>query len=100
MTVAEWTRIKELFEAALLLPAPERSAFLAAQSEPPILDEVRSLLSVYEDAPGFLEGEAPLPPAIVEQEPAPPAGRRIGSWRPQARDRARGNGNRLGGRTR
>jgi non-specific serine/threonine protein kinase/serine/threonine-protein kinase len=76
----EWNRIKDLFAAALCLPAAERSAFLAAQADaPPILDEVRSFLKTYDDCPEFLEGATPQLPVGPEDTPEL-AGRRIGSW--------------------
>jgi eukaryotic-like serine/threonine-protein kinase len=78
----EWYRIKDLFGTALRLPAAERSSFLAVQADATrILDEVRSLLTTYEDCPEFLEGVTPqLPSAAPEDAAAPLAGRRIGSW--------------------
>jgi tetratricopeptide (TPR) repeat protein len=66
-----WSSVKRLFEEALKLPAAERGAFLTAQNEDEgVLAEVRSLLSVYEESPDFLDG------ANSAQ-----TGKRIGAWR-------------------
>ena len=82
MTTAEWTRVKDLFEAALRLPEAERPAFLAAQPEPPaIVEEARSLLATYQASPDFLEGASPRLPEPSPDDPPPElAGRRIGPW--------------------
>ncbi len=83
MTVAEWDRVKELFDATLLLPEGERDAFLKFAAETPtIMDEVHSLLSVYEASPEFLEDAGPILPATVPAEwtDSPLEGRRIGAW--------------------
>jgi non-specific serine/threonine protein kinase/serine/threonine-protein kinase len=80
MKPPEWRGVKDLFEAALELPQAERDAFLASQpTEPGIVVEVRSLLSVYEEAPAFLEGATPQYPPRLGSD-APLAGRRIGPW--------------------
>jgi eukaryotic-like serine/threonine-protein kinase len=84
MNSGEWTQVKELFEAALLIPAAQREEWLAAHcGDEGIRREVRSLLFVYEREPGFLEegtaqgvGEL-LSDALVHQ----PAGERIGPYR-------------------
>ncbi len=70
MLAPEWSRVKELFEAALRLPAAEREAFLAAEQDAALRAEVRSLLSVYDQSPDFLETAIPAQ-----------AGKRIGPWR-------------------
>ncbi len=52
----DWSRVKELFERALPVPAAEREQFLQASGEDAeTIAEVRSLLAVYEEAPEFLE---------------------------------------------
>jgi eukaryotic-like serine/threonine-protein kinase len=84
MNSGEWTRAKKLFEEALLIPAAQREEWLAAHcADEVILQEVRSLLSVYDESPGFLEegtahgvGEL-LSDALVYQA----AGNRIGPYR-------------------
>ena len=84
MKPEDWARIKDLFEEALQVPQAERSAFVAAKAgSPEVLAEVQSLLSVYEESPGFLEGAAPRLPASGEiaRLASGWAGRRIGSWR-------------------
>src|ERR1041385_8153017 len=80
VTVAEWSRVKELFEATLALPVGQRDAFLQSRADAPaIRDEVHSLLAVYEASPDFLEGAGPeLPAAPPPRLPdAPLAGRRM-----------------------
>ena len=84
MNSGEWTRVKELFEGALLIAASQREEWIAARCvDEGIRQEVRSLLSVYEEEPGFLEdgtaqgvGEL-LSDALAHQ----PAGVRIGPHR-------------------
>ncbi len=72
MTPSQWDLVKTLFDDALALPPPQREPFLTScHAAPAAVAEVRSLLAVYEDAPGFLEGAPP---------PAPLAGRHIGPW--------------------
>lgn len=75
-----WSGVKDLFEAALRLPPAERDPFLDSQNhEAEVLAEVRSLLTVYEEAPDFLEGAAPeLPPELCGAPSL--AGKRIGAW--------------------
>jgi hypothetical protein len=55
----DWRRVKDLFESALRLREAERDAFLESSgADPGMIAEVRSLLEVYEEAPGFLEEES------------------------------------------
>ncbi len=70
MNAPEWGKVKELFEAVRRLPAGERESLLAAEPDGAVRAEVRSLLSVYDQSPDFLEGVIPA------QE-----GKRIGPWR-------------------
>ena len=57
MSPERWHRIDQLFDAALDLPAGERTAFLdeACPDEPDVRDEVEALLAACERATGFLE---------------------------------------------
>jgi serine/threonine-protein kinase len=52
-------RLGELFEEALELPAVDRMAFLddACQEDPELRRELHTLLSSYQEAPNFLEGQ-------------------------------------------
>jgi len=79
MNPADWRRVKELFDAALTVPAAKRETFLKSQdSGAEVLAEVRSLLLVYEGSPEFLEGAAPR---LEAAEAHAFEGRRIGPWR-------------------
>jgi tetratricopeptide (TPR) repeat protein len=83
VTDLEWRRAKEIFSTAIDLAETERGLFLEVQPDPQVvLDEVRSLLTIYQQSPDFLEGAAPgLPPATRADAPEVPlAGRRIGAW--------------------
>jgi serine/threonine protein kinase len=53
----DWQRVKEIFNAALVKPATERDGFLqeACGDDGSIRDEVRSLISSFDDADSFLE---------------------------------------------
>ena len=74
MTPGEWNRVKDLFEAALKLPRDERTRMLATHPDSSlVMEEVRSLLTAYEDSPDFLETTA-------REAPEPLAGRRMGPW--------------------
>src|ERR1044071_9346453 len=83
MAASEWVGIKALFAAAVELPAAERAAYLAGQAaDTAILEEVRSLLSVYEASPDFLETppENPVPAPGIESITVALAGRTLGPW--------------------
>jgi serine/threonine protein kinase/tetratricopeptide (TPR) repeat protein len=56
----DWARIKEVFEAALALPASEHDAYLSKEcsGDPDLLREVRSLLTSHGSANQFLENPA------------------------------------------
>jgi tetratricopeptide (TPR) repeat protein len=80
----DWARVKELFEEALRLPPAERSALVAARTDDPeVAAEVRSLLSVYEQSPEFLEEAAFRAPAAEPDALLPSGleGQRVGAWR-------------------
>ena len=82
MTIAEWKRIKELFHAALQVPAAERDAFLARQPDAQaVVEEIEALLRTYDKEPEFLENVTPqLPPEVPEIAERFRAGSRIGHW--------------------
>ena len=71
-------RVEQLFEAALTLPAGERSAFVtdAAGDEPRLAGEVLALLRAHDRSEGLLERRPPPPP-----RPGRPPGDRIGPYR-------------------
>jgi Tol biopolymer transport system component/tRNA A-37 threonylcarbamoyl transferase component Bud32 len=56
----DWSRMRELFDAALALPAEQRSEYLSAQcgENHALRDELRKLLDSHEAFPDFLEPEA------------------------------------------
>lgn len=60
MTPLDWLAVRRLFDAARVLPAPEREQLLGSPwLEPALVAEVRSLLS-HADDPEFLSQPAPL----------------------------------------
>src|SRR5687768_14470162 len=63
MTQDRRQRLKELFEAALALPADQRARIVAAASDADaeLGQELRSLLSSYEQAGAFLERSPGIP---------------------------------------
>jgi eukaryotic-like serine/threonine-protein kinase len=74
-----WPRVRDIFEAALLLPPPERRACVvgACGDDRALAARVEDLLAAHERAHGFLEGPAP----IVDLMTAPHLeGRRIGPY--------------------
>ncbi|HLJ47244.1 MAG TPA: serine/threonine-protein kinase [Bryobacteraceae bacterium] len=72
MSPADWARVKDLFDAALLLPPADRGAFVNSQTkDDEVLAELRSLLEVYEQSPEFLDRD----------ESHALEGRKIGPWR-------------------
>lgn len=76
----DWKRVREVFEAALKLPAAERQALVAtlAGHEPSVRDEVLGLLASHDDAADFLETPAA---SLLDDEPtADLTGRRIGPY--------------------
>ncbi len=81
---AAWKRVRELFDRALELPAPERESFLAREAtDPAIRAEVSSLLEHLEKEDGFLESPPPAPAAAFSAPPDPALapGARVGPWR-------------------
>ncbi len=57
MTAAQWTKVKEILDAALDLPPDDRDAFLttACGDDQPLLLEVKSLLENFDEAGPFLQ---------------------------------------------
>ncbi|HEY7728734.1 MAG TPA: serine/threonine protein kinase, partial [Candidatus Eisenbacteria bacterium] len=79
-----WTKVGEIFDAALQLPPDRRAEFLreACGGDRDLETDVRSLLASHEMAGGFLEagGTEPgiSPPAVAA---IPAAGQIVGSWK-------------------
>ena len=86
MRADEWKRVDALFHAALERPPADRSAYVHAQSlgDENIRREVESLLTVHEDAEGFLEEGAEASLAEGLETDANPAdvrpGGRLGAF--------------------
>ena len=68
MTAAQWTRVKEVFQAAVERPLDERAAYLtgACGNDPGLRAEVDRLLAAHEQAGSFIETSATPP----QTEPA------------------------------
>jgi serine/threonine protein kinase len=62
MNSAKWQNIKDLMSAALDLPAENRAAFLARETDAEIRDEVRGLLLAHEQADRFIDN-----PILIER---------------------------------
>ncbi len=75
-TPERWQRVREVFAAALELPAAERDTFVAASTgdDLELAAEIEALLAAHGRAEGFLEGEAEAPAAD------PLEGARIGTY--------------------
>lgn len=71
MTPQRWSRIKELFDAAVDLPAGEQEAFVrkACADNPEFASEVLRMLRASEQADDYLEQTLPLPPEAAGQMP-------------------------------
>ncbi|HKC11838.1 MAG TPA: protein kinase [Vicinamibacteria bacterium] len=84
MTPDHWERLKEIFEAALQKPRPEREAFLdGACGDPELRTEVRKLLAAHDQAGTFIEDSPVAGLAAAQAEPAHESwlGRRVGPYR-------------------
>src|SRR6185436_21095866 len=68
VTAAQWTRVKEVFQAAVERPLDERAAYLtgACGNDPGLRAEVDRLLAAHEQAGSFIETSATPP----QTEPA------------------------------
>jgi tetratricopeptide (TPR) repeat protein/predicted Ser/Thr protein kinase len=89
-TPEQWQRIKELFDAAVELPAANREPFLAERcSDEELRREVLTLLRADSEAPtGFL-AQPPDAATVLEQLTDPLLGTELGSYR-VVRELARG----------
>ena len=85
LPVEQWPRVKELFAAAVELPADERAALLdrACEGDSTLRKEVESLLDSDEQAEGFIEKSAfALPGDLLAEEAEEEfAGRQFGAYR-------------------
>jgi eukaryotic-like serine/threonine-protein kinase len=84
MNPEEWVRVKGLFEEALAVPATQREQWLIAQCpDEEVRREACSLLSVYEEAPEFLDEEAGdgVGELLLEAMDPEQAGQQIGPYR-------------------
>jgi eukaryotic-like serine/threonine-protein kinase len=84
MTVADWQRVKTIFNGAVDLRAEERTAYLheACGDDAALQGEVESLLASHEDAEGFLDSTAVAHAAslFIEDQTRQWLGRRIGPY--------------------
>ncbi|MBS1850282.1 MAG: protein kinase [Acidobacteria bacterium] len=83
MNPQQWAQVKEAFQAALELPAEQRSAYLDGfcTAEPALRGEVESLLRHYQEADGMLDTPADLGEALTAEEgPDPWLGQKIGPY--------------------
>ena len=82
MTVADWQRVKTIFNVAVDLAADERTAYLheACCGDAMLQDEVASLLASHDHADGFLDSTAVVQAATLfdEDQTSRWIGRRIG----------------------
>lgn len=79
-----WTRVGEIFDAALREPLERRTAFLkeACGGDPELETDVRSLLASHHAAGEFLEpGVSSLSVPATGLPEAPKAGQTVGSWK-------------------
>jgi tetratricopeptide (TPR) repeat protein len=84
MTPDHWGRLKEIFEAALQKPLPEREAFLdRVCTDPELRTEAGKLLAAHDQAGTFIEDSPVAGLAAAHAEPAHDAwlGRRVGPYR-------------------
>jgi serine/threonine protein kinase/TolB-like protein/Tfp pilus assembly protein PilF len=82
MTPERWQKIRELFHGALERNAEERAAYLnaACAMDPSLRPEVEQLISLDEQADGFLEPTQPTLPSPNSQPVLQP-GQRVGHYR-------------------
>jgi serine/threonine-protein kinase len=87
----DWPRIREVFEAALLLPPEQRHAFVAAACDTDLVlaGHIEELLTAHERANGFLDIPAPVTGIVAI---SPMEGRQIGPYRLTTRIGAGGMG--------
>lgn len=80
MTSEQWQRVKELFEAALERPQPDRAEFVTAAcaDDDEINAEVLSLLEAHERDPVFMN--EPVGNLLLDEKPFLHAGQRLGNY--------------------
>src|SRR5215475_12956752 len=86
MNPERWTKLEQLFQSALDLPADRRPGYLrdACGNDDAMRREVESLLSSYDRAVDFIETPALEADPAPTEEVAPPSsviGRRLGSYK-------------------
>jgi serine/threonine protein kinase len=86
----EWARVKEVFEAALLLAPSERSSFIASAcgGDDALRRQIEELIASHEQAKSFLE----RPPALGALLPPNLEGHQLGPYLLQSRIAAGGMG--------
>lgn len=77
MTPERWSRLEEIFDAALARPEPEREPFLAEAcgGDAQLLAHARRLLAAHEGAGAFMKT-----PPLAEAPPEDLKGQRAGPW--------------------
>ena len=86
MKPERWTKLEEVFQSALELPADRRPAYLieACGQDEGLLREVQALLSSYAEAGDFIETPALGPDLVTTEDVGPPStviGRRLGAYK-------------------
>jgi non-specific serine/threonine protein kinase/serine/threonine-protein kinase len=83
MQAERWSRVKQLFEACLDLPASDRTSFLESRcGDAELKAEVLSLLAVHDDDPAFLDGATPaIDSRTLTMLDAHLSGKRVGPWK-------------------
>jgi serine/threonine-protein kinase len=89
----DWSRVRETFEAAVVLPADRRSAYLSKTcgGDDALRQQVEALLASHERAKSFLETPA-VPVAMIAVNTLPLEGQRLGTYQLSARIGAGGMG--------
>lgn len=82
MTPEQWLQVREVFHAAIDLPAEQRSVYLdrVCAHEPTLRSEVDSLLNSHEDAGDLLETPAHFHSNFEAEEHDPWVGKNIGPY--------------------
>jgi serine/threonine protein kinase/tetratricopeptide (TPR) repeat protein len=84
MSPEQWGQLKELFRAAIECEPPQRAAYLdqACADDPPLREEIESLLASHDDSETFIETPAIVNTvkAMTESPPEQVEGRRIGTY--------------------
>jgi len=89
----DWPRVREVFEAALAVPATERRAYVIAAcgGDGALCGAVEQLVASHDSASRFLETPPDLPSELASQ-PLPLEGRRLGAYEVVSRIGAGGMG--------